>query len=683
MSISCTHLFWVPAIAYLFLFSTATGETPTLLVDRSHHVELTQNGTTIDLQTQGYDPYLIWEFSAPLSSEHRVLQFDYFCPAGINQFHIYTGPTITEKTRIDMPSLIKAEGWQTYRADLVELAESALPESTTLIRLDLGMKPGVRIQLRDLHVRARTADEIREAAFAESRRANKIRKAELIRRYLASDVAIKALTVEVQDQQIEVTLPLDDLPEDSELELVEFTPAIPIGSDGIPSQTLGIRDGSELRFRLKRFTDGRDRLHSSWRLRGVTGSKSFLTGRRYATSIVCQAGHTDARNLPKSQKGISGLSGRGPIEELVELGVDAATINLVLTRFLSTRPGPGREKMSVPGAPLYFDPKHFAGYDRLLEFARQNDIVVSAIVLIPSSEGSRQVGLVHPETNGGVYAMPDLATERGVQIYAQVLDRIAQRYRTAEKSPGGISNWIVHNEIDFHPVWTNMGKQPPEVLTEAYYRSMRIVHNAATAHNPHAHVFASLTHHWNVSQPHRWKQLSPREFLLSIQRYSELEGDFAWGVAYHPYPESLFASVPWQDKNVSDDFDSPLITIQNLEVLGQFLQSDRMLDPQGKIRPVILSEQGFHSDSYSEEAQRLQASSLWYAMKKIKSLPWVESFHYHRWIDHPAEGGLKVGLRTLPTAEHRFGERKQAWKVYQAIGTERETEATKDLAGPN
>ena len=107
-----------------------------------------------------------------------------------------------------------------------------------------------------------------------------------------------------------------------------------------------------------------------------------------------------------------------------------------------------------------------------------------------------------------------------------------------------------------------------------------------------------------------------------------------------------------------------------------------MRDESGELRPVLLSEQGFHTDSYGKEAQDRQAGSLWYAMRKVRTMPWIESFHYHRWIDHPDEGGLMLGLRTLPTAQHRYGEPKRSWHVYQAIGTENEEEATIDLPVP-
>ena len=108
-----------------------------------------------------------------------------------------------------------------------------------------------------------------------------------------------------------------------------------------------------------------------------------------------------------------------------------------------------------------------------------------------------------------------------------------------------------------------------------------------------------------------------------------------------------------------------------------------MRNTEGQMRPVLLSEQGFHTPTYEQGDQDRQAGSLLYAMKRVRSFSWVESFHYHRWIDHPDEGGLMLGLRTLPTGTTPHGQRKRSWHVYQAIGTPAEFKATLGLPQPD
>ncbi len=659
----------------------ATAADWVLLSERAHHVQLgaSTTGEVIELRTTGSDPYLVGRWEPKPGRQDRVLEFEYFCPAGIDEFSAFVGPPFSERQHAQLPDIPIAEGWQLYTADLVKAFGDTLPADARLLRLDFGVRPDVRIKIRNVRTRAQSASEKRAIAEQETRRKQKINQAKRIADYLQHSPPTSIESVIVGTQLVQISGPV---PKDIESwQLLEYPPEKSIDDDGVVVEAIVDVSEGHFHMAIPRKVDSRDRLHSGWRLRDSQGN--YLTARQYANDIRPSSNDfAAARPSPASQKGLTGFSRRGPPQDLLDLGISAVTINLVLNQFISRSPGPGRTRF--PDADdIYFDQRHFDYYDALIDFARQNKIVVTAIVLIPSgkSAASRSL-LVHPESDGGVYAMPDISSARAAKIYAYLLHRIADRYSHTGKSPGGITNWIAHNEVDFHKTWTNMGDQPRQVYTETFYRSLRMIHNAARSHNPQARVFVPLTHHWLVPDDGSWQRLAPRECLETLQRYSTLEGDFAWGVAYHPYPKNLFAKVAWQDTNIGNDFDTPLITMQNIEVLGKFLQQPAMRTADGNMRPVLLSEQGYHTDSYDEASQANQAGSLWYAMRQVRQLPWIESFLYHRWIDHPDEGGLKLGLRTLPTARHPHGQKKTAWYVYQAIGTKTEAEVTENLPRP-
>lgn len=656
---------------------------------RTNQVALIKQGGDLSITTTGSDPFIMWELSTPLLLSEPVLSLEYFCPDGIDQVSVFLGPPISPATQLTLPDLSIAEGWRQYAAPLKTTNDQMLPDNITQLRLDLGVEADRKISIRNVKIRQPTQSERDLAAKQVRIQEQKKSAAKEISNYTEASFPAAFTRVLVEKNTVTLVGQVSrnaKLSPEARLQLVELPAHVPINEGVTTVSTPVVLKDNQFSIVLPRMFGDHDRLHSGWRIKAAQSDDPqdiFLSARHYATEFKTSTLTSSTPLRPENQKGLSGFSSRGPKSDLHDLGITAVTINLVLTRFISESDGPGREEIPAPGPPIFFNNSAFTALDKLIDHCRQHNIVVTAIVLIPRTKQSERHGVLeHPESDGGVYTMPDMSTSRGTTIYGFVLGRIAKRYSNPHQAPGVITNWIAHNEMDYHLVWTNMGKQPDEIYIETYYRSMRMIHNSARAFNPHARVFISLTHNWNVRNPKRWEQLSPKQVLLDLQRYSDQEGDFNWGVAYHPYPQSLFAKTAWQDTKVTDNFNSPLITIQNLHLLGDFLNQSSMRHSNGKRRGVLLSEQGFHTPTYGVADQNRQAGSLHYAMQKIREFPWVESFHYHRWIDHPDEGGLKLGLRTLPTPEHPHGQRKRAWQVYQAINTAEENKATAGLPGP-
>ena len=86
----------------------------------------------------------------------------------------------------------------------------------------------------------------------------------------------------------------------------------------------------------------------------------------------------------------------------------------------------------------------------------------------------------------------------------------------------------------------------------------------------------------------------------------------------------------------------PRITFKNLEVLTEYLAEDDLLY-QGRRRRIILSEQGFHTPD-STDGETIQAVAYCYAYRRVAALDGIDSFILHRHVDHPHEGGLRLGL---------------------------------------
>jgi len=248
------------------------------------------------------------------------------------------------------------------------------------------------------------------------------------------------------------------------------------------------------------------------------------------------------------------------------------------------------------------------------------------------------------------------------------MDFLAERYGRPDGRYGRVHHWIIHNEVDMGWVWTNCGARPELVFLDQYHKALRIAYYMARRHDPNARVYISLTQWWNRSADPAHCHPS-RALLDDLTAFSAAEGDFAWGIAYHPYPDSLFEPKSWLDHNVDFTIDTPKITFRNIEVLDAWAKLPANRYHGTTVRSIHLSEQGPNSRDYSATALAEQAAAMAYVWKKIGELSSIEAFEYHNWIDNRGEGGLRIGLRRFPDdAESPLGA-KPVWQLYRALAT--------------
>lgn len=499
--------------------------------------------------------------------------------------------------------------------------------------------------------------------------------------YLSAEQPVQIDRVTVKGDQVEICGRRTGQAE-GPLALVELLPhvdatAIPHEA---PRHPLATSSDGDFTMTLPRCVDNRDRIYAKWAV-VETESGRRCSRAHAADDVAAAAKYPDLpRLLPANKKGLNGIGLVHDLNDLVELGVTSLTINVSLGQLVRPAGAADCETISYGDVKLGIWRPALRQYDQLFGFASRHDIVASAIILVPLRARNSRLGklLTHPGADGGHYSMANVAESEGCDAYAAVMRFLAERYCRPDAQHGRITHWIIHNEVDAAPEWTSAGPLSALRYSEQYARSLRIAYYSARAYDPHAQVFASLTHCWNESlQPANPRYYRARQILELLMQLSHAEGDFAWGVAFHPYPQNLGNPRTWLDAKATPSDDSPLVTFKNIEVLDRWVRR-----PENRYgeqpRTVLLSEQGFHSPDYSAKSQALQAAALAYAWKKIEPLSTIETMHYHRWIDHEREGGLKLGLWTVrPGSVTAADEKKQAWETFQALATPQQEAANK------
>lgn len=662
---------------------------------------------SMDFKTLGDDPYILLKAFEKVnaSPDDRVLAFDYFCADGIDELEIFYGPPIVAGRSLSGGQMPKAESWQPFALDLKEASGGRWSANDNLLRLDFGRRAGIELRVRNLRLRPPNDAERNSAAEREALHKRKARSATLVMRYLNAQLPARIESVRVTKSEIVVRGKADAASHD--LKLIETQPwqelwKIVDGAAELPlspnataarqrSPTLidqslltsaaEIRRNTNGAFELSvpRFDGPRDRITSRWAVASKQSDGTWRIASHfvYPTDLTAACEHPDLpRKTVSGIKGMAGVWANDILDELVELGVRHITDNFWISGMFSDTARPGWEKFERNGHSWWADPGALAPHDRLIKFATDHGMTVSAILLVGFGNSGFAGLIQHPAAeHAAPYAMPNLTTREGAEAYEAALAYLAKRYAQPGDPHGRIGNWILHNEIDYGWEWTNMGAQPLAVYLDTYIRSMRIVYIIARQFNPHARVFISLTHNWNVPEDPAWKTYAPRRMLELLATFSQIEGDFEWGVAYHPYPQSLFRADAWNDTLPTDDFDTPKITPKNIAVLDRWMHRPEMRY-RNQARGVLLSEQGFHTPDYSDPSERLQAAAFVYMWRQMRGLTSIEEFDNHRWVDHPQEGGLKLGLRTLPSPGKPYGDRKFAWKIYRALDTPEEANTT-------
>jgi len=620
---------------------------------------------------------LLGETEGSVPTAEPVIEFEYFCAGGLQNFGIIAGPPFSAESRRMMPPLGHSEAWTPYAA-LLASDENPLPEGWKQLRLDIGLPADRVLQLRNIRLRAARPGEFEAAAGASAASSS----AEAINAYLDTKFPGTITKVSVGEESIRVE---GNAPGGGEGWFLAEIPMEFLLDDPARLESLvDVERAADGNFtaEVPRYRDrkGRnyDRLTSRWQLvRRVGAEMTAQSSARYADDIACRA--PDLPEIkPSSKKGLGGWSAdrtRFAGEELKELGITAVTVNMMIHSLVALEPGANTTPFEWQGRIYHMRNEVLAQHDRTFREAATHGAMVSAILLVanPARGGDALVKLLgHPDAvKEGTFAMPNVTSEEGIALYGAILNLMAERWSRPDGKYGRVHHWIMHNEVDAGWVWTNAGEKPAVVYMDLYHRSMRLMDLIARQYDPHARPFITLTHHWAEAGEARW--YGSKVMLEELARFGRAEGDFPWALAHHPYPQNLFNPRAWEDNQATFDFNTPKVTPKNLEVLEAYMRQAEMLH-QGEVRPIHLSENGFNSMDYSEKELADQAAGMAMAWKKIMNMPAVESWQYHNWIDNRAEGGLKIGLRKFPDEPGDPYGKKPIWHVFKAIGTAAEDE---------
>ena len=354
--------------------------------------------------------------------------------------------------------------------------------------------------------------------------------------------------------------------------------------------------------------------------------------------------------------------------ELTELSVQQVVYNLSVDTICSDASVPGAIPFTYNGKTYYFDGTVISNYDGFVRAMNRSGIQVTMVILNHGT-GAWSQDLIHPMAAGGAdcpsYAL-NVANASGTDHLKAIGAFLGQRY-SGQQGCGQVDNWIVGNEVNARTSWWYTTSTSLDFNVGIYAKAFRIIYNELKSMNANVRIYNSIDQEWNrKSNP---GSFLAKEYLDRFNYYMIREGNIDWGLSYHPYNSPLYDPYAWNGPAVwvQDSLKTPYITMQNIDILIDYMHRSEFLNPAGEVRSISIAEIGYTS-SFGTESQE---ASIAYGYLKAASLPDVDSFILFRQTDdaHEMESHLALGL--LDPA----GNKKPAYEIYKNLGTANEAAA--------
>ena len=365
----------------------------------------------------------------------------------------------------------------------------------------------------------------------------------------------------------------------------------------------------------------------------------------YVTNPGDVASFTEEYPEAMSKKGL--LIELDMLGDAMELGVKHTTINIPYHHIIG-----GNLKYHYNGKDYYFNEELIASYDKMISSFSNKGIIVTAILLNGWNDAPpelHEAGLA--KSSSAFYYGFNVSTPEGYETTRALFSFMAERYSGADYKHGRVSNWIVGNEVNNNKNWNYVGPMDLASYTKLYEKNFRVAYTAIKSRSKNARVFFSTDYEWKKQNTNL--QYAAKDFIDLFNAGISAEGNIEWGLAYHPYPYPMTEPEFWDDDQtgmVNETFESPVVNFKNLHVLTDYFQQAHMRTAGGQVRHIILSEEGFTSDSISRgKVYDIQAAAFAYAYYLVDNNPYIDAFILNRQVDAitEVETSCAFGLWTV------------------------------------
>ena len=271
-------------------------------------------GGVLEIQTTASDPQVVFDLGSGVSADEGayILAFEYFCPDGIDFVEVFyaknKAASWSQSRQLEGGALPKAEAWQPYAIDLRLGSKGKWTPEDSRIRLDFGRQAGLKLQVRNVHLRAPTDDERLGSETIQAKLKAKVEDAKKLNNYLNLEnisAEVERVTITRDTVRVSGTICSE---QKGPFYLVEYEPhEDPWTMKG--GTVLGeVELSHTFDAELPRFLGKRDRIANRFAVVASVGDKVQLVSRANWADNVSDAAERDMPRLyPANKKGLGGV----------------------------------------------------------------------------------------------------------------------------------------------------------------------------------------------------------------------------------------------------------------------------------------------------------------------------------------------------------------------------------------
>ncbi len=334
-----------------------------------------------------------------------------------------------------------------------------------------------------------------------------------------------------------------------------------------------------------------------------------------------------------------------------DLGCTQVTLTLPLSWITNGAGTP----YTFNGQTYHFETAKLSGFDFSLRKYNSQGCQVTLIIV---ADAGANATFISPYAADGLglhnYYGLNGANSDGLNMLGAAASFLANRW--SGRGFGQVDNFIIGNEVNAWTDWNYMNCGSIDVYAQQYANAFRAMYNGIKSENANANVYICTDQQWAKAGASYY--YAGKTLIEKFNSIIKSQGNIDWRLATHAYMTPLTSATPWASSSyLTHSQSSPYISLQNIDVVTDFMCQSDYLSPTGAVRTVKLSEQGYTSLTGEE----YQAAAVVYAYLVAMNNSYIDGLIISREVDSTAEiaQGLANGLCNVD------GSHKLSYSYYQ------------------